>query len=125
MASAVRCGFDSVGTASAVTWDEFIAMIVEPATVIVEPYAGDGPDGPMYGVPATYANCFVDATRKEQFSKDGVKVHSATVVYGPLNMTCPVRSRVSIGTQVLVAMHVDTLNAHGLDLPEHVEITCK
>jgi hypothetical protein len=107
------------------TWDDFMDLIPEPVPVIIEPYLGDSPNGAIYGQPTTYPRCFVDATRKEAAHKDGELVTSSTYVCGPFTMVCPVRSRVTINTIEYVCSEVETLDAHGLDLPSHVEVQIK
>lgn len=96
-------------------------------TVTVEPYQGDGPEGPTFG--AAYAlPCFIDETRRLVRSSTGEQVVSSTTVLAPAtSATVPPGSRVTLS--VLFGGHATTVlafarnDAGGQPTPNHVELS--
>lgn len=109
-------------------WDEFISMLPEPHTIIVEAYAGSGAYGDTWSAPVTVDRCFVDAKRKrvriQTQDAAGAEVVSSTQVYCPPGTVAPPSSRITLpnGTtsRVLDAAQLDDA---GLDLPAHVALS--
>jgi hypothetical protein len=90
-------------------------------TATVEPLAGEGPFGPEYGGAVTVA-CFVDDKHQKILSDEGDEIVARTVIYMPLDTTCPAGSRVTVNgrtAQVLAALRRD---GGGLPTPDHLEI---
>ncbi|TCB97580.1 hypothetical protein E0H26_11720 [Micromonospora zingiberis] len=109
-------------------WAEFIAAhIPEPSTVLVEPYAGSGAYGDVYGEPVEVTPCIVEETRRlvrvQTQDAAGREQVSSTTVFAPLDTTCPAGSRVTWNGRTARVLAVSRVEAHGLPLPEHLEIS--
>ncbi|GAA2327533.1 hypothetical protein [Dactylosporangium salmoneum] len=95
-------------------------------TVTIEPHAGSGAYGDVFGRPVQITPCIADQGRKLMRLPTGSTVVSMSRVYAPLATVCPDRSRVTLpdGQQTLV---ITTLrrDGGGLDVPEHLEIVCE
>ncbi|MFI6909882.1 hypothetical protein ACIBKY_52080 [Nonomuraea sp. NPDC050394] len=90
-------------------------------TVEVEPHEGEGPFGPEYGNAVT-VKCFVDDKLQKILDNTGEEIVARTVIYMPLDTTCPVGSRVTVNgrkAQVLAALRRD---GGGLPTPDHLEV---
>lgn len=90
-------------------------------TVELEPHEGEGPFGPEYG-PAVTVACFVDDRLQKILNNEGEEIVARTVVYMPLDTTCPPGSRVTVNgrqAQVLAALRRD---GGGLPTPDHLEV---
>lgn len=99
---------------------------VDGHTVTIEPYAGGGPFGDVYGSAVVVTPCMVDQGRKLVRLPGGSQVVSMSRVYAALATSCPNRSRITLpdGQQTLVITTL-TRDGGGLDVPEHVEIVCE
>lgn len=90
-------------------------------TAEVEPFEGDGPFGPEYGMPVT-VRCFVDDRIQKVLDDTGAEVVAQGVIYMPLTTVCPVGSRVTVNgrqAQVLAALRRD---GGGFPTPDHLEV---
>lgn len=111
------------------TWEEFIAeCIPEPATITVEAYEGVGGYEPVFAAPAEVARCVVEDTRRlvrvQTQDAAGAEQVSSTTVYCPPDVVAPPGSRVTIpGRPAARVLAVSRLDAHGLPLPSHVELS--
>ncbi|MDG4832426.1 hypothetical protein O7627_24405 [Solwaraspora sp. WMMD1047] len=111
------------------TWEEFCAeFIPEPATVQVEPYDGSGAYGDVFGAPVDVTPCVVDESRRlvrvQTQDAAGQEAVSSTTVFAPLATTCPAGSRVTLtGRPAARVLAVSRPTDHGLELPEHLEIS--
>lgn len=108
-------------------WAEFIAAhIPTPATVTITPYTGSGAYGDVYGTPASVTPCVVEETRRlvrvQTQDAAGREQVSSTTVFAPLATVCPPGSRVTWNGRTSRALAVSRILAHGLPLPEHLEI---
>lgn len=109
-------------------WAEFVSLhIPAPATVTVEAYAGSGAYGDVYAAPVNVTPCVVEDTRRlvrvQTQDAAGREQVSSTTVYAPLGTVCPAGSRVTAGGRTARVLAVARLEAHGLPLPEHLEIS--
>ncbi|TDC42090.1 hypothetical protein [Micromonospora sp. KC213] len=108
-------------------WSDFIAeCIPTPATVSVEAYQGSGAYGPVYAAPVDVTPCVVEQTRRlvrvQTQDAAGAEQVSSTTVYAPPGTTCPPGSRVTWAGRASLVLARSDLAAHGLPLPEHVEL---
>lgn len=111
-------------------WDDFISHLPAAHTITVEPYAGAGAYGPQYGDAFDLDQCFVDSGQRKRVritTQDaaGSEVVSATQVYCPPGTASlvPPESRVTLPSGVVArVITTTTLDAAGLDLPEHVTL---
>ncbi|MER5769554.1 hypothetical protein [Streptomyces sp. NPDC001985] len=91
-------------------------------TVVVEPYVGSGPTGPVYGPPIT-VRCLVDDQTRLVRSATGDQVTSTSTLYARLETVCPAKSRVTLlsgrRTVVIAALRRD---GGGLPTPDHLEV---
>jgi hypothetical protein len=111
-----------------VTWEEFVAeCIPSPVTVTVEAYEGSGGRGPIYTAPVEVTPCVVEDTRRlvrvQTQDAAGTEQVSSTTVYAPLATVCPPGSRVTAAGRTARVLAVARVEAHGLPLPEHLEIS--
>lgn len=109
-------------------WAEFCALhIPEPATITVEAYTGSGGYGDMYAAAVPVTPCVVDDTRRlvrvQTQDAAGKEQVSSTTVYAPPDATAPPGSRITLadGRKARV-LALSRLDAHGLPLPEHLEL---
>ncbi|EEP73505.1 hypothetical protein MCAG_03832 [Micromonospora sp. ATCC 39149] len=110
------------------TWEEFIAAhIPTPATVSVEAYEGSGAYGPVYAAAVNVTPCVVEDSRRmvrvQTQDAAGAEQVSSTTVYAPLATVCPAGSRVTAAGRTARVLAVSRIEAHGLPLPEHLEIS--
>lgn len=110
-------------------WAEFCAdNIPTPHTISGEKYEGAGSRGPVYAAAVSITPCVVQYVSKRVPVATGVaagyiKVASATV-WCPPGTDQPPGSRITLpGGRVTKVLVMDTLDASGHDLPEHVELT--
>ncbi|GIJ10733.1 hypothetical protein ACFFMR_18885 [Micromonospora andamanensis] len=109
------------------TWAEFIAAhIPTPATVSVEAYQGSGAYGDVYATAADVTPCVVEQSRRlvrvQTQDAAGREQVSSTTVYAPPGITCPPGSRVTWAGRTSRVLARSDVSAHGLPLPEHVEL---
>ncbi|XTZ18188.1 hypothetical protein ACQSSU_12840 [Micromonospora echinospora] len=110
------------------TWEEFVQQCIPaPVTVTVEAYAGSGGRGPVYAAPVAVSPCVVEDTRRlvrvQTQDAAGAEQVSSTTVYAPLATVCPAGSRVTAAGRTARVLAVARVEAHGLPLPEHLEIS--
>lgn len=108
-------------------WASFIALhIPAPATVTVEAYEGSGAYGDVYAAAADVTPCVVEQTRRmvrvQTQDAAGAEQVSSTTVYCPPGTTCPPGSRVTWNGRTSRVLARSDISAHGLPLPEHVEL---
>ncbi|MDP9799348.1 hypothetical protein J2S43_007860 [Catenuloplanes nepalensis] len=110
------------------TWEEFIAACgLAPATITVEAYEGAGAHGDVYAPAAEITPCIVEAARRRVSAQTqdaaGAEVLSSTTIYCPPGTVVPPGSRVTAAGRTGRVIAVADLDAHGLDLPAHVELS--
>ncbi|RGC68424.1 hypothetical protein C5N14_13640 [Micromonospora sp. MW-13] len=110
------------------TWEDFVRLhIPAPATVTVEPLTGTGAYGPVYGPPNPVSPCVVEDSRRlvrvQTQDAAGHEAVSSTTVWAPLATVCPAGSRVTAAGRTARVLAVSRVEAHGLPLPEHLEIS--
>lgn len=110
------------------TWDEFIAACIpESRTIRVQAYQGSGAYGDVHADPVDVDRCVVDDTTRvvpvQTQDTEGVTAVSGTTVFCPPGTIAPPGSLVTLpsGRTAKVLSRSD-LDAHGLGLPEHVEL---
>lgn len=110
-------------------WAEFIAECIPmPATITVEAYEGSGAYGPVFAVPVEVTPCVVEDTRRlvrvQTQDAAGTEQVSSTTVYCPPATAAPAGSRVTIpGRPPARVLAVSRIDAHGLPLPSHLELS--
>lgn len=111
------------------TWEEFVAeCIPEPAAVVVEAYQGSGAYGDVYATSVDVTPCVVEDTRRlvrvQTQDAAGAEAVSSTTVYAPPDTVAPPGSLVTLPSgRVARVLAVAHLAAHGLPLPEHLELS--
>jgi hypothetical protein len=111
------------------TWTEFVALCIPaPATISVEAYQGTGAYGDVYAAPVAVTPCVVEDTRRlvrvQTQDAAGAEQVSSTTVYAPLDAVAPPGSRVTLpSTRVARVLAASRVEAHGLPLPEHLELS--
>ncbi|WP_018254018.1 hypothetical protein [Salinispora mooreana] len=109
-------------------WAEFVAVhIPSPTTVSVQAYEGSGAYGHALADPADVTPCVVEQTRRlvrvQTQDAAGTEQVSSTTVYCPPDTVCPPGSRVTWAGRSSRVLARSDISAHGLDLPEHVELS--
>ena len=109
------------------TWEELMACIPEPRTIQVEAYEGAGAYGDVYGSPTDVGPCVVDDTNRriavQTQDAEGTEAVSSTTVLCPPGTMAPPGSRVTLPNgRTARVLATSNLDAHGLPLPEHVEL---
>ncbi|WP_242908673.1 hypothetical protein [Actinomadura terrae] len=93
--------------------------------VTIEPYAGEGATGPVYGPPVNGVRALVEARTQYLRDADGNRTTSSTTVYFMPGTACPPRSRLTLpGGRTAIAMQTADHRAPGLPTPDHLEVTC-
>lgn len=109
-------------------WAAFVAVhIPTPETVSVQAYEGSGAYGDVLAAPADVTPCVVEQTRRlvrvQTQDAAGTEQVSSTTVYCPPDTVCPPGSRVTWAGRTSRVLARSDISAHGLDLPEHVELS--
>lgn len=109
-------------------WADFIAVhIPTPATISVQAYEGSGAYGDVLAAPADVTPCVVEQSRRlvrvQTQDAAGTEQVSSTTVYCPPDTVCPPGSRVTWAGRTSRVLARSDISAHGLDLPEHVELS--
>ncbi|MEU8821804.1 hypothetical protein [Actinoplanes sp. NPDC048796] len=110
------------------TWEQFIALCVpQPRTITVQALTGSGGYGDVYADPVDVHLCVVDDTARvvavQTQDAAGTNKTSSTQVYAPPDTVAPAGSLVTLpGGRTARVLASSRLDAHGLDLPEHVEL---
>jgi hypothetical protein len=90
--------------------------------VTVEPWLGEGPDGPRYGAAEVLA-CYVENKARVLRAPDGTQTVSTATVYARLGPTVPAQSRVTLpGGRVATVMGPWPADGGGLPTPDHLEL---
>ncbi len=91
-------------------------------TVTVEPYAGSGAYGPVYGAPVS-VRCFLDEQTRTVRDETGREVTSSSTFYARPSLVCPAESRVTLpdGRQTTVIARLER-SGGGMPTPDHVEV---
>lgn len=109
-------------------WDDFLATCIpEPATINVKAYEGSGAYGDVYAEAVDVEDCVIEATRRlvrvQTQDAAGEQAVSSTTVYAPPGTVVPAGSMVTLPSGVVAkVLAVSDLDAHGHDLPDHVEL---
>lgn len=109
-------------------WAEFVdGFMPEPKTVAVEALTGSNGYGDVHGPPVDVWPCVVDETRRmvrvQTGDAAGQEKLSSTTVWLPPDAVCPAGSWATANGRRAKVMTSSKLDAHGHDLPEHVEIS--
>lgn len=91
--------------------------------VIVEPYLGQGGNGPTYG-PAVTVRCFRDDARRRVRDGMGEQVVSETTVYCALSTVAPPLSRVTglPNGRTAYVITAKSRDGGGMPTPDHLEV---
>lgn len=89
--------------------------------VTIEPFEGNGANGPVYGAPVT-VKCFRDDKRRLVRGASGSQVVSGSTVYCLPGTVAPPESRVDLGTRVATVITVADRDGGKLPVPSHVEV---
>jgi hypothetical protein len=109
-------------------WTTFVASCIPaPRNVQVRAYQGSGAYGDVYADPVDVGPCVVDDTTRlvvvQTQDAQGTEAISSTQVYAPPGTLASAGSLVTLpGGRTARVLASSTLDAHGLDLPEHVEL---
>lgn len=110
-------------------WAEFVAEnLPDPKTIVVEALSGSGGYGDLFAAPVTVEDCYLDHTRRwvrvQTGDAAGAQKLSSTTVLAPPDTVAPEGSRVTLPSGTVTTVITSSfLDAHGHDLPEHVEIS--
>lgn len=89
--------------------------------IVVEPYLGQGGNGPTYG-PAVTVRCFRDDARKLVRDAAGEQVVSETTCYCPPATVAPPLSRVTVAGKTAYVITAKARDGGGLPTPDHLEV---
>jgi hypothetical protein len=89
--------------------------------VTIEPFTGQGGNGPTYG-PAVVVRCFRDDARKLVRNNMGEQVISSTTCFCPPGTVAPVLSRVTFDGRAAYVITTNSRDGGGLPSPDHVEL---
>ncbi|WP_101788650.1 hypothetical protein [Nonomuraea indica] len=87
----------------------------------IEPCEGEGPFGAEYGDPVV-VRCFVDDRLQKVLNNEGEEIVARTVIYMPLDTTCPVGSRVTVNDRQALVIAALRRDGGGLPTPDHLEV---
>lgn len=110
------------------TWEELCAeLLPEPHTITLQAWQGAGAYGDVYADPTVVGPCVVDETTRrvavQTQDAEGREAVSSTQVYAPPGTDAPAGSRITLPSgRITRVLAVSRLDAHGLDLPEHVQL---
>ncbi|WKU08010.1 hypothetical protein [Micromonospora sp. HUAS LYJ1] len=112
------------------TWEEFCELFIPaPRTVQMQAYEGSGAYGDEYAAPVDVGPCVVDDTTRrvvvQTQDAEGAEAASSTTVFAPMGTVAPPGSLVTLPWTGRTAkvLAVSVMEDHGLDLPEHVELS--
>lgn len=91
--------------------------------VTVEPFAGAGANGPVYGDPVTVP-CLREDKRRLVRAPNGDQVISETTFYCQPGTVAPPQSRVDLGTRISTVITFADRDGGRLPVPSHVEVSC-
>lgn len=89
--------------------------------IIIEPYLGQGGNGPTYGPPVT-VKCFRDDGRKLVRNAAGEQVVSESTCICPLATVAPPLSRVTVNGRTAYVITAKRRDGGGLPTPDHLEV---
>ncbi|MFD4659339.1 hypothetical protein ACFWP2_27340 [Kitasatospora sp. NPDC058444] len=93
--------------------------------IVIEPYVGESAYGPVYGPPHDVPALVSEAARLVR-APDGRQVVSSAQVVLDLDTDVPAGSRITLPTgRATVPITVSTVDAPGLPVPAHKEVTCE
>jgi hypothetical protein len=90
-------------------------------SIVVEPFLGQGGNGPTYG-PAVTVRCFRDDARRRVRDAAGEQVISETTCYCPPGTVAPPLSRVTVAGRVAYVITAKVRDGGGLPTPDHLEV---
>jgi hypothetical protein len=91
--------------------------------VTIEPFQGNGANGPVYGAPVT-VRCFRDDKRRLVRAPNGSQVVSESTVYCLPGTVAPPESRINLGSRVATVITSADRDGGTLPVPSHVEVNC-
>jgi hypothetical protein len=92
-------------------------------TVTIEPYQGNGANGPVYGAPVEVP-CFRDDKRRLVRAPNGSQVVSESTVYCQPGTVAPPESRINLGSRTATVITTADRDGGNLPVPSHVEVNC-
>lgn len=91
--------------------------------VTVEPYLGEGANGPSYGPPVADVRAFVEEASKTVRSADGTLVTLTATVLVRLSVVAPDQSRVTLADgRTATVYQAKRRDGGGLPTPDHLEL---
>lgn len=90
------------------------------ASVVVEPFEGNGFDGPRYGAAQTIEDVMIEDVRRLVRGPDGSERVSETTIYLPLTVDLDEHARVAVAGVQRVVARIARLDVFGL--PGHVVV---
>ncbi|MER6360096.1 hypothetical protein [Kitasatospora sp. NPDC001527] len=94
--------------------------------IVIEPYVGESAYGPIYGPPLDDVPALVSESARLVRAPDGRQVVSSAQVVLDLDTDVPAGSRITLPTgRTTVPITVSTIDAPGLPVPAHKEVTCE
>ncbi|WP_257032529.1 hypothetical protein [Streptomyces sp. 1331.2] len=94
--------------------------------ITVEPYLGDSAYGPVYGPPVPDVPALVSDTVRLVRAPDGRQVVSSAQVLLDPDSVVPAGSRITLPSgRITTPITVATVDAPGLPVPAHVEVSCE
>lgn len=87
----------------------------------IEPYTGQGGNGPTYG-PPVQVKCFRDDARKLVRNAQGEQVISSSTCYCPPGTVAPPLSRVTFDGRASYVIVTNSRDSAGMPTPDHVEV---
>lgn len=104
-----------------------MAELPEPHTISVEPYAGEGAYGKVYGTAVAVTPCLVVHKRRRvrvaTGDTAGAEVLSSTTVYAPPGTVAPPESKVTLTSGAVAKVLAATdWDGAGLDVTDLVEL---
>ncbi|HZM83828.1 MAG TPA: hypothetical protein VFC19_49550 [Candidatus Limnocylindrales bacterium] len=91
---------------------------------IIEPYQGNSPSGPVYGLPV-HIRCFAEDQRRLVRDDQGTEIISETTLYCPLSTVAPAESRVTVAGRVSTVIVARRRDGAGLPTPDHLEVSVR
>lgn len=94
--------------------------------ITIEPYEGDSAYGPVFGPPVVDVPALVSEDVRLVRAPDGRQVVSSATVVLDLDTTVPAGSRITLPSgRTTVPITVSIVDAPGLPVPAHREVSCE
>jgi hypothetical protein len=98
-----------------------LPKVMQPHTMLFEPYVGDDATGHLYG-PPTARRCYAEALTRSIRTPDGRLIVSGTVLRTDLDYTLGTEGRLTYRGSVREVVSVRQFDGGGMGTPDHTEI---